>query len=132
MTNNLFFTKVVGRRKKAIANIELVPGSGKIQINKCLAEQFFSDYPKRLLVIQQPFFISTHLYFNVKVKVKGGGLSSQAEAIKLALARALVIIEPKIRHIFRENYLLTCDSRKKERRKYGFKKARKAPQFSKR
>jgi small subunit ribosomal protein S9 len=132
MINNLFFTKVVGRRKKAVANLELIPGSGKIQINKCLAEQFFSDHPKRLLVIQKPFFISTYLYFNVKVTVKGGGLTSQAEAIKLALARALVNIEPEIRKIFRENYLLTCDSREKERRKYGLKKARKAPQFSKR
>lgn len=132
MTNNLFFAKAVGRRKKAVANLELIPGSGKIQINGCIAEYFFSGYPKRLLVIQKPFFISTYLKFNVKAKVKGSGIQSQAEAIKLALARALVIVEPKIRSIFRENYILTRDYRKKERRKYGLKKARKAPQFSKR
>jgi len=132
MKSAIFFAKVVGRRKKAVANLELLPGSGKIQINGCIAEQFFSGYPKRLLVIQKPFFISTYLKFNVKVKVKGSGLQSQAESIKLALARALVRVEPEIRNLFRENYLLTRDSRKKERRKYGLKKARKAPQFSKR
>lgn len=132
MKNKIFFAKVVGRRKKAVANLELIPGSGKIQINGRIAEQFFSGNPKRLLVIQKPFFISTYLKFNVKVKVKGGGLQSQADSIKLALARALVKAEPKIRSIFRESYLLTRDYRKKERRKYGLKKARKAPQFSKR
>lgn len=132
MKSTTFFAKVVGRRKKAVANLELLPGSGKIQINGYIAEQFFSGYPKRLLVIQKPFFISTYLKFNIKVKVKGSGLQSQAESIKLALTRALIRVEPEIRNLFRENYLLTRDSRKKERRKYGLKKARKAPQFSKR
>jgi small subunit ribosomal protein S9 len=132
MTNTLFFAKVVGRSKKAVANIELVPGSGKIQINGSMAEVFFSGHPKALLIVQKPFFVSTYLQFDVKAKVKGSGLQSQAEAMKLALARALVRVEPKIRKIFRENYLLTRDYRKKERRKYGLKKARKAPQFSKR
>lgn len=132
MTRNLFFAKTVGRRKKAVVNLELLPGSGKIQINGRIAEDFFSGQPKRLLVVQKPFFVSTYLQFNVKVKVKGSGLQSQAEAMKLALARALIIVEPKIRNIFRDHSLLTRDYRKKERRKYGLKKARKAPQFSKR
>jgi small subunit ribosomal protein S9 len=132
VTDIRFFAKVVGRRKTAVANLELMPGNGKIQINEQLAKQFFFGYRKRLFVTQKPFFISTSLNFNAKVKVIGGGIQSQAKSIQLALTRALVLVEPKTRVLFRKYGLLTRDCRRKERRKYGLKKARKAPQFSKR
>jgi small subunit ribosomal protein S9 len=127
-----FFTKTVGRRKTAIANIKLVPGSGKIQVNNQKAKKFFVSYPDRFLVVEKPCSNSSHVNFDVKSKVQGGGLKKQAEAIQLALARALVVSFPRNRRVFRKNHLLTRDSREKERRKYGLKKARKAPQFSKR
>ena len=132
MKDNIFFTKTVGRRKTAVANIKLVPGSGKIQVNNQKAKKFFVSYPDRFLVIEKPCFNSSHVNFDVKRKVQGGGLKTQAEAMQLALARALVISFPKNRGVFRKNHLLTRDSREKERRKYGLKKARKSPQFSKR
>jgi small subunit ribosomal protein S9 len=132
MEDYLFFTKTVGRRKKAIANIKLVTGSGKIQVNNQKAKKFFVGYPDRFLVVENPCSNSSHVNFDVKSTVQGGGLKKQAEAIQLALARALVISFPRNRRVFRKNNLLTRDSREKERRKYGLKKARKAPQFSKR
>lgn len=132
MKDNLFFTKTVGRRKIAIANIKLVPGSGKIQVNNQKAKNFFASYPDRFLVVEKPCFNSSHVNFDIKSKVQGGGLKKQAEAMQLALARALVVSFPRNRRIFRKNNLLTRDSREKERRKYGLKKARKSPQFSKR
>lgn len=132
MEDNPFFTKTVGRRKTAIANIKLVPGSGKIQVNNQKAKKFFVSYPDRFLIIEKPCFNSSHVNFDVKSKVQGGGLKKQVEAMQLALARALVVSFPRNRRIFRKNHLLTRDSREKERRKYGLKKARKSPQFSKR
>jgi small subunit ribosomal protein S9 len=132
MNENLFFTKAVGRRKTAIANIKLVPGSGKIQVNNQRAKKFFVSYPDRLLVIEKPCYSSSHVTFDIKSKVQGGGLKKQADAIQLALARTLVVSFPINRRVFCKNHLLTRDSREKERRKYGLKKARKSPQFSKR
>nr|BBI28659.1 fusion protein of alpha subunit of RNA polymerase and ribosomal protein S9 [Dinophyceae sp. MRD-151] len=132
MKDNLFFTKTVGRRKAAIANIKLVPGSGKIQVNNQKAKKFFVSYPDRFLVVEKPCSNFSHVNFDIKSKVQGGGLKKQVEAMQLALARALVVSFPRNRRIFRKNHLLTRDSREKERRKYGLKKARKAPQFSKR
>jgi small subunit ribosomal protein S9 len=82
--------------------------------------------------VYQPFRVSFNLNFDVRVKIHGGGLKSQAEALQLALSRALVIVQPRSQNLFREYQFLTRDPREKERRKYGLKKARKAPQFSKR
>jgi len=130
MKNLPFFAKTVGRRKIAVANLELVPGSGQIYVNGCL--KYFAGNPSRLLRIRRPFLVFDNLNFDVKAKVQGGGLQSQASALKLALARALVVVQPRNQNLFREYHFLTRDSRRKERRKYGLKKARKAPQFSKR
>lgn len=132
MTDFPFFAKTVGRRKIAVANLELIPGSGKIQVNGRTAETFFSNYPNRIYLVYQPFRVSFNLNFDVRVKIHGGGLKSQAEALQLALSRALVIVQPRSQNLFREYQFLTRDPREKERRKYGLKKARKAPQFSKR
>ena len=132
MNNTIFSIKSVGRRKTAITDLTLVSGSGSILVNKVPMDEFFISYPNRILLIQRPFRILTHLIFNAKAKVCGGGVMNQAKSIQLAVSRALLIVSPKTRTMFRENYFLTCDSRTKERRKYGLKKSRKASQFSKR
>jgi small subunit ribosomal protein S9 len=134
MASYLHLVKTVGRRKTAIANLRLVPGSGKIGIKGRSALEFFSCYPDSLKVIKKPFRILNEYVFDAHVKLTGGGLKGQAIALQLALARALVAVEtePKAKVQFREHFLLTRDSRRKERRKYGLKKARKAQQFSKR
>jgi small subunit ribosomal protein S9 len=132
MRDLLFFTKIVGRRKTAVANIEIIPGSGKVQVNGRTIEEVFSSYPDRFLVVEKPCVILAHVNFDVKRKTQGGGVQRQAQALQLALVRALVSVYPKNQRVFRKNHLLTRDSREKERRKYGLKKARKSPQFSKR
>jgi small subunit ribosomal protein S9 len=132
MTNPLIFSKTVGRRKRAIANLKLIPGSGKIKVNGYSVKKFFEGQLIRLQVTERPFYMFTHQIFDVYVKVRGGGLKRQADAFQVALVRALVSIRPRTKYLFRERSFLICDSRKKERRKYGLKKARKAQQFSKR
>jgi small subunit ribosomal protein S9 len=131
---NIFssFVKTVGRRKKAVANLGLKPGSGQIQINTQIAEEFFTGSPQRVLITKRPFRIILYPVFDAEIKVIGGGIQRQANASQLAIARALVITHPINQKIFRSKSFLTCDSRNKERRKYGLKKSRKAPQFSKR
>lgn len=126
------FSKSVGRRKTAVANLTLVPGLGHINVNGYSVEDLFSGHLTRLQKTQRPFSILTRLMFDVNVKIQGGGLQRKAEAFQLAFARSLVRMRPDIKYLFREQSFLTCDSRKKERRKYGLKKARKAQQFSKR
>jgi small subunit ribosomal protein S9 len=127
-----FLIKSVGRRKKAVANVSLFPGSSQIEVNGRLSKSFFVSHPSRFLVVQSPFVISTHINLDVKSNVCGGGFVGQSNALQLALARVVVSRRQRYTKIFRENHFLTSDGRKKERRKYGLKKARKAPQFSKR
>jgi small subunit ribosomal protein S9 len=126
------FAKTVGRRKTSIANLKLVPGSGRVNVNGYSVESFFSGHLIRLQVVQRPFCMLSYQNFDVSAKVQGGGIQRKAGALQLALTRALVLIRPMTRYFFREQSLLTRNSRKKERRKYGRKKARKEKQFSKR
>jgi small subunit ribosomal protein S9 len=132
MTDLMIFAKTVGRRKIAVANLKLIPGSGKVKVNGYSVKKFFGGHLSRLQVTERPFYLFTHKMFDVYAKVQGGGLSRQADAFQLALVRAFVRVRPRTKYLFRERSLLICDSRKKERRKYGLKKARKAQQFSKR
>ena len=121
-----------GRRKNAIARVRLIPGSGKITIN----ENSVMDYFKRetlLIDIEQPFKITkTQEKFDVIATVNGGGLSGQAGAVRLGIARALLVSDETFRPALRAAGLLTRDPRAKERRKYGLAKARKRYQYSKR
>jgi len=126
------FAKTVGRRKTAVANLKLVPGLGHVNVNGYSVTEFFLGHLTRFQRTQKPFHMLTRQMFDVDVRVRGGGIQRKADAFQLALARALVRMRPDTKHLFREYSLLTCDSRKKERRKYGLKKARKAKQFSKR
>lgn len=121
-----------GRRKKATARVRLVPGDGNISINDRSFEDFFPNKTSRLIVLQPLELTTMTGRFDVICRVGGGGVTGQAGAIKLGIARALVKANPDIRPQLRRAGFLTRDPRMKERKKYGLHKARKAPQYSKR
>ena len=121
----------VGRRKKAVARVRLVAGDGKIVINKRDIDDYFGLETLKM-TIRQPLNLTNIGNFDVMVNVKGGGLSGQAGAIRHGISRALVKSDPELRGTLKKAGLLTRDPRMKERKKYGLKAARRAPQFSKR
>ncbi len=121
-----------GRRKKSIARVRIVAGNGNITVNqKSLDEYFGTDILK--VIVKQPLVATNTLdKYDVICTVQGGGFTGQAGAIRHGIARALNEANSEYRPILKQNGFLTRDSRMKERKKYGLKKARKAPQFSKR
>ncbi len=122
-----------GRRKKAIARVRLIPGgAGTIVINKKTIDEYFGLETLKLIVRQPLVLTETEGKYDVMVNVCGGGYTGQAGAIRHGIARALILAEPELRPTVKKAGYLTRDSRMKERKKYGLKKARKAPQFSKR
>ena len=121
----------VGRRKKAVARVRLVAGDGKIVINKRDIDQYFGLETLKMTV-RQPLTLTNTANFDVMVNVNGGGLSGQAGAIRHGIARALCKADPDLRGTLKKAGFLTRDPRMKERKKYGLKAARRAPQFSKR
>lgn len=123
-----------GGRKSARARVQLIPGSGNsILINGKSADTYFQQNSVYLQYIYTAFeLVKTEKKYDVSISVDGGGLSAQAQAIRLALCKAFSTLFPNLRPYFKERKYLTRDSRIKERKKYGLKKARKAPQFSKR
>ncbi|MGM0653614.1 MAG: 30S ribosomal protein S9 [Bacillota bacterium] len=121
-----------GRRKESIARVRLLPGSGKIMINGKEMNQYFGLDTLKLIVRQPLVATETENSFDVIAKVEGGGFSGQAGAIRHGIARALLQTEGEYRPVLKKNGYLTRDPRMKERKKYGLKKARRAPQFSKR
>ncbi len=121
-----------GKRKCSIARVTLLPGDGKIEINKRSIEEFFPR-PLHQTIATQPLTVSGYEgNVDVRVRVHGGGISGQAGAVRHGIARALTEIDPELRGDLKRRGFLTRDARVKERRKAGFKKARKKPQFSKR
>lgn len=121
-----------GRRKSSIARVYLVPGTGKVTINKRDMDEYFGLETLKLIV-NQPFeATSTQGKFDVLVNVKGGGFTGQAGAIRHGISRALCVAAPEYRPALKKAGFLTRDPRMKERKKYGLKAARRAPQFSKR
>ena len=122
----------VGRRKKAIARVRLIPGEGNIVVNKRSLDDYFG-YETLKTVVRQPLAITdTASRFDVIVNVKGGGYTGQAGAIRHGIARALVKADEELKPAIKKAGFLTRDPRMKERKKYGLKAARRAPQFSKR
>lgn len=121
-----------GRRKTSIARVRLIPGKGNIIINgRSLDDYFGLDTLK--YTVKQPLILTENIdKFDVIAKVEGGGLSGQAGAIRLGITRALMKADNELRPILKKAGFVTRDPRMKERKKYGLKKARKAPQFSKR
>ncbi len=121
----------VGRRKKAIARVRLVAGDGKIVVNKRDIDDYFGLETLKM-TIRQPLVLTATNNFDVLVNVDGGGISGQAGAIRHGISRALCKANPELRETLKKNGFLTRDPRMKERKKYGLKAARRAPQFSKR
>ena len=121
-----------GRRKKSIARVYLMPGTGKVTINKRDIDEYLGLETLKVIV-RQPFMATgTNEKFDVQVNVRGGGFSGQAGAIRHGIARALLQADNDYRPILKKAGFLTRDPRMKERKKYGLKAARRAPQFSKR
>lgn len=121
-----------GRRKDAVARVFVVPGRGEIKVNGRSAIEYFKRRTLEVLVNQPLEVTGTAGKFDVIARVTGGGLSGQAGAVRLGIARALVQADPNLRPVLKKAGFLTRDPRMKERRKYGLKKARRAPQYSKR
>lgn len=124
--------RATGRRKEAVARVRLVPGTGKIVINGRPFEQYFPLLTHRAEVLKPLQLTGNTDKFDVIATVNGGGLSGQAGAVRHGIARALLRADGNYRRSLKKMGLLTRDPRVKERRKYGLKKARKAPQWSKR
>jgi len=124
--------QAVGRRKKSIARVRLVPGEGKIIINNRDIENYFGLETLKMTVRQPLNLTETASRFDVLVNVYGGGTTGQAGAIRHGIARALLVADPELRPALKKAGYLTRDPRMKERKKYGLKAARRAPQFSKR
>ncbi len=122
-----------GRRKSSVARVRLVPGNGQIIVNGKAGEIYFNRIPGYLQTIKSPLeTLGFENEYDILVNAHGGGLTGQADAIKLGVARALCEQDPNNRQPLKTEGFLTRDPRAKERKKYGLHKARKAPQYSKR
>ncbi len=121
-----------GRRKEAVVRVRLVPGSGEFRLNGRSLEEYFPTRAHRMVVSGPLRLVGREKEFDVIARVEGGGVSGQAGALRLGIARALIELDPALRPTLKAEGYLTRDAREKERRKYGLKKARKAPQYSKR
>ena len=121
-----------GRRKKSVARVRLLPGSGNITVNKRDVEEYFGLETLKMIVRSPLVLTNTLEKFDVNVNVFGGGTTGQAGAIRHGISRALLTVDPDYRAVLKKAGFLTRDPRMKERKKYGLKAARRAPQFSKR
>ncbi|MEE0681722.1 MAG: 30S ribosomal protein S9 [Candidatus Gastranaerophilaceae bacterium] len=121
-----------GRRKKSVARVRLLPGSGNITINKRDLEDYFGLETLKMIVRAPMTLTGTLSKYDVYVNVYGGGTTGQAGAIRHGISRALIVADPNLRAALKQAGYLTRDPRMKERKKYGLKAARRAPQFSKR
>ncbi len=121
-----------GRRKSSVARVFITPGKGNITINKRSIDEYFGLETLKVIVRQPLAATNTADQFDLKITVKGGGTTGQAGAIRQGIARALIEADADLRPALKKEGFLTRDSRMKERKKYGLKKARKASQFSKR
>lgn len=123
----------LGKRKTSVAKVFLKEGSGIIKVNEKTFENFFSGVGEEREIIKNPLILlNLNNKYDIDIKVKGGGVTGQLDAIRLAISKALSTINMEYRPVLKQNLFLRRDSRIKERRKYGLKKARKASQYSKR
>ena len=121
-----------GRRKEAVARVRLMEGTGSYQLNGRSIDEFFPTRAHRMIVSSPLRLAGKDKDLDVVARIEGGGVSGQAGALRLGIARALIDLDPELRPLLKKEGFLTRDPREKERRKYGLKKARKAPQYSKR
>jgi small subunit ribosomal protein S9 len=124
--------QATGRRKEAVARVRFRPGQGVITINSRGFEDYFPSATARMLASEPLRLVNRGEEFDIDATIDGGGLSGQAGALRLGIARGLVEIDPELRGQLKRAGMLTRDAREKESKKYGLKKARKAPQYSKR
>ena len=125
-------TQTTGRRKRAVARVRLRTGTGAITINKRAIEDYFPSETHRMIVTEPLRLTTLEETYDVDATMDGGGISGQAGALRLGIARGLVNLDEELRSTLKRAGFLTRDAREKESKKYGLKKARKAPQYSKR
>jgi small subunit ribosomal protein S9 len=125
-------TQSTGRRKAAIARVRLRPGNGTIVVNRRAVEDYFPSATHRMVLTEPLRLVEKAEAYDIDASLDGGGVSGQAGALRLGIARALADLEPELRAQLKRAGFLTRDPREKEQKKYGLKKARKAPQYSKR
>jgi small subunit ribosomal protein S9 len=125
-------TQTTGRRKEAVARVRLREGTGVIKVNSRPIEQYFTSATHRMVVVEPLRITNLVETYDVDATIDGGGVAGQAGAMRLGIARSLVELDGELRAALKKAGLLTRDSREKESKKYGLKKARKAPQYSKR
>ncbi len=124
--------QTTGRRKAAVARVRLREGTGTITVNKRQLAEFFPSETHQMVVTEPLRLTTTAEAYDVDVTMHGGGTTGQAGALRLGIARALIALDPELRPVLKAAGFLTRDAREKESKKYGLKKARKAPQYSKR
>jgi small subunit ribosomal protein S9 len=125
-------SQTTGRRKQAVARVRFRPGPGTITVNRQPFEAYFTSATHRMVVTEPLRVTNTAESYDIEATIDGGGVSGQAGAFRLGIARALIALDPELRTSLKRAGLLTRDAREKESKKYGLKKARKAPQYSKR
>jgi small subunit ribosomal protein S9 len=125
-------TQTTGRRKQAVARVRLRNGGGAVTVNKRPIEDYFPSASHRMIVTEPLRLTTTEETYDVDATIDGGGIAGQAGALRLGIARALAELDPELRDSLKKAGFLTRDAREKESKKYGLKKARKAPQYSKR
>ena len=125
-------TQTTGRRKEAVARVRVRPGTGKVTVNGKPLDQYFATTTQRNAAVEALRVTNTLEQYDVDATIIGGGVNGQSGAMRMGVARSLVEIDPESRPTLKKAGLLTRDARRKESKKYGLKKARKAPQFTKR
>jgi len=121
-----------GRRKQAVARVRFHSGAGAVTVNKRPIEEYFPSASHRMIVTEPLRLTTTEERYDVDATIDGGGIAGQAGALRLGIARALAELDPELRDALKKAGFLSRDAREKESKKYGLKKARKAPQYSKR
>ncbi|MDJ0664544.1 MAG: 30S ribosomal protein S9 [Acidimicrobiia bacterium] len=124
--------QATGRRKSSIARVRLYPGSGEMSLNGRPLENYFPHAALRQRVMEPLRVVEAEGQYDVVAKLEGGGTTGQSDALRLGIARALVEVDPEFRPTLKKGGMLTRDARRVERKKYGLRKARRAPQFTKR
>lgn len=124
--------QATGRRKEAVARVRLRDGSGRVEVNGRALEAYFPSMATRMRVMEPLQITQTNVRYDVDATLEGGGVNGQADALRLGIARALIAVDPELRPGLKRAGMLTRDARVVESKKYGLRKARRAPQYTKR
>ncbi|HEX9866542.1 MAG TPA: 30S ribosomal protein S9 [Acidimicrobiia bacterium] len=124
--------QATGRRKSSVARVRLHDGSGQVTLNGRPLENYFPTMASRMRVMEPLQITDTQGRYDIDATLEGGGMTGQADALRLGISRALIVLDEELRPMLKKAGLLTRDSRKVERKKYGLRKARRAPQYTKR